>query len=98
MNLTKEQLSTIKDMASRLIKPSLIAISIGVDEIDFLMDVRDRDTPVHKAYYEGFIQAKIELNEAIIKSARNGSNPAQTEMKKMIDECNNAVGYGQFDS
>ena len=98
MNLSKEQLKNIKEMASRLIKPSLIAISLGVDEIDFLVDVRDSSTPVHKAYYEGFIQAKIYLNESIIKSAKNGSNPAQSEMLKLVNECSNSIGYGQFDS
>ena len=40
MNFTTEQLSSIEDLAYRLIAPELVAINIGVDETDFVHEVR----------------------------------------------------------
>lgn len=76
-------------MAERLIHPELIAKAIGIDAVAFKVLCEKPDEPLHHAYYEGFIQAKIELHEAIIKSAKNGSNPSQLEMKKLITESEN---------
>lgn len=86
MNLTKEQLDQVRDMAERLINPELIAKAINIDAFVFKVLCEEPDEPLHQAYYEGFIQAKIDLHEAIIKSAKNGSNPSQLELKKLITE------------
>lgn len=89
MNLTKEQLDQVRDMAERLISPELIAKALHIDVDVFRALCNDEEEPLHHAYYEGFIQSKIRLNEAIIKSAFNGSNPSQLEMKKLITESEN---------
>ena len=60
-------------MAYRLILPGLIAINIGVDETDFLAELRTPGTEVRTAF-----------RESLIKSAANGSNPAQQELIKFI--------------
>lgn len=70
-------------MAYRLIPPGLIAINIGADETDFLAELRtghrspDRLLPGH-------LRQTVELRESLIKSAVNGSNPAQQELIKFI--------------
>lgn len=51
MNLTQEQREEIEKMAYRLILPGLIAINIGVDETDFLAELR---TPGHRSA-DGFL-------------------------------------------
>lgn len=86
MNLTAEQLDQVREMAARLIHPELIARAIGIEPYLFRVLCEDSNEDLHKSYYEGFIQAKIELHESIIKSAKNGSNPSQIEMKKLITE------------
>ena len=65
-------------MAYRLIPPGLIAINIGADETDFLAELRTPGTEVRTAFYRG------QLRESLIKSAVNGSNPAQQELIKFI--------------
>ena len=67
-------------MAYRLILPGLIAINIGVDETDFLAELRTPGTEVRTAFYRGHLRQMVEL----IKSAANGSNPAQQELIKFI--------------
>ena len=44
MNLTPEQLKAIEDLAYRLIAPDMVAINIGVDEIDFIHAIRTAGT------------------------------------------------------
>ena len=71
-------------MAYRLILPGLIAINIGVDETDFLAELRTPGTEVRTAFYRGHLRQMVELRESLIKSAANGSNPAQQELIKFI--------------
>lgn len=90
-SLTKEQLDTVREMAARLMHPSLIAIAVDMPEVTFTLSLKDPSTELYKAYYEGFIQSKMNLQEAIIKSALNGSTPSQTEMKKYIKEAEDFI-------
>ena len=84
MNVTQQQREEIEKMAYRLIPPGIIAINIGVDETDFLTELRTPGTGVRVAFYRGHIRQMIEVREAIIKSAINGSNPAQQELIKFF--------------
>ena len=83
MNLTQEQREEIEKMAYRLIS-GLIAINIGADETDFLAELRTPGTEVRTAFYRGHLRQTVELRESLIKSAVNGSNPAQQELIKFI--------------
>ena len=93
MNLNAEQLKCIEDFAYRLIPPGLIAINIEADEIDFIEALRTPGTEVRTAFYKGYMNQMIETREAIIKTAQNGSNPAQTELLKFMREMNNHILY-----
>lgn len=84
MNLTTEQRDEIENMAYRLIPPGLIAINIGADETDFLAELRTPGTEIRAAFYKGHLRQLVELRESLIKSAINGSNPAQQELVKFI--------------
>lgn len=84
MSLTQEQREEIEKMAYRLIPPEMIAINIGVDETDFLAELRTPGTEVRTAFYRGHLSQMVEVREAIIKSAINGSNPAQQELIKFF--------------
>ena len=84
MNLTQQQSDEIEKMAYRLIPPGLIAINIGVDETDFTQELRTPGTEIRAAVYRGHLRQMVEIREAIIKSAVNGSNPAQQELIKFF--------------
>lgn len=93
MNLSEVQLETIRKAGALLLPPSLVAINLEVDELDFLNEVRNRRSPIHKAYYSGYLEQLSETRAAIIKSARNGSNPAQLEVLKFIQEITRQLKY-----
>ncbi len=86
MNLTEEQLSQVKSLAYRTILPRLIAISIEVDEVDFIEEINLPGTPARRAFMQGLMQQMVETREAVIKAARNGSNPAQAELLRFLQE------------
>ena len=93
MNLTEEQLESVRQAGEWLIPPTLVAINLEVDEMDFLVDIRTPGTPIHRAYYAGYLNQLTETRVAIIKAARNGSNPAQMEVLKFIQEVNQQLKY-----
>ena len=93
MNLTQEQLNIVKEMAYRLISPELIAINLEVDVYDFKMAL-EADGPIRTAFFAGYLQQLIETRDALIKSAHNGSNPAQLELLKFIRDLNRQIKYG----
>ena len=93
MNLTEEQLESVRQAGVLLIPPTLVAINLEVDEMDFLVDIRTPGTPIHRAYYAGYLNQLTETRVAIIKSAQNGSNPAQQEMLKFIQNLERQIAY-----
>ena len=94
MNLTQEQLKGIKDCAYRLITPELVAINVGVDETDFMDELRTAGSPVRNSFYRGYVRQLIETREAIIKAAQNGSNPAQAELIGFMKELSQHLAHG----
>ena len=93
MNLTEEQLKEIENAAYMLISPTMIAINLEVDENDFWTELRTRGTPIFKAYYKGYLKQLTELRTSIIKSAHNGSNPAQLEVLKFFQDIERKIAY-----
>lgn len=93
MNLNEEQLKSVEDLAYRLITLSLIAINIDVDETDFIHEVRTPGTTAREAFYKGYLRQMIETRDALIKSAKNGSNPAQLELLHFIKDLNSSLQY-----
>ena len=86
MNLTKEQLERVKDLAYRTMTSRVIANALEVDEVDFVDEVCTPGTPARHAYLSGMMQQMLETREDIIKAARNGSNPAQSELLRFLEK------------
>ena len=93
MNLTTEQHKAIEDMAYQLITPNLVAINLEVDEWDFVHEVRTPGTPCHQSYYKGMVRQMLDTRQAIIRAAHNGSNPAQAELLKFLQQGTNHLKY-----
>lgn len=86
MNLTKEQIDRVKNLAYRTMTTRVIANALEVDEVDFVDEVCTPGTPARKAYLSGMMQQMLETREDIIKAARNGSNPAQSELLRFLEK------------
>lgn len=93
INITKDQSDAITEMAYNLIAPFMCAINIEVAEQDFIEDLRTPGAPIRNAYYIGYIRQLTELRISLIKSAHNGSNPAITELLKIIQSVQNHLSY-----
>ena len=94
MNLSKEQSEALEEMAYLLIPTNLIAINLEIDEIDFKLEMRDSESPVYKAFYKGIIRQKMELHKSIVQASKNGSNPAQEQIIKMLEAITGQLRYG----
>jgi Fic family protein len=86
MYLTPEQLNQVEEMAYRCFAPFLIAINLELDEIEFIGQIFIEGTNIRKAYFKGLIRQQMELREALIKAAHNGSNPAQEQLMKIMEQ------------
>ena len=86
MYLNQEQLNQIEEMAYRCFVPFLIAINLELDETEFIEAISIEGTDIRKAYYKGLIRQQMELRDALIKAAHNGSNPAQEQLMKIMEQ------------
>ena len=93
MNLTKVQCDEVEQMAYHLIQPGLIAVNIGVDEQDFIEQVRTPGTQARTSFYRGYIRQLIEVRASLIKAAKNGSNPAQIELIRFLKTAKLSIEY-----
>lgn len=68
----------------------LAACGFTVGEVAEVLEVQPEDLAndsSRKAYRKGFLTRQLELRERIFKDAKNGSSPAQTLAKKILDDC-----------
>lgn len=94
MNLNEEQSEQLEEMAYLLIPIDLIAINFGMDKIEFLTELHDKESAFCKAYYKGILRQKMELHSNIVQAAKNGSHPAQEQIIKMLDQLEGQLRYG----
>lgn len=88
INLTKENLESIRELASCAMSIKEVAIILGVDEKEFKLLATDPTTEIYKAYKAGELETKAKINKAIVKMAERGSNPAQIMAKKLLEHTN----------
>lgn len=86
MNLTQEQLERVRELSELTITPRLIANVIEVDEMDFLDEINTEGTAARRAFLTGMANQMCSTRAAIIKAAQNGSNPAQSELLKFLQD------------
>lgn len=85
MYFNEEQLKNIEEMSYRLFSPIEIALALEIKEQDdFIEEISCAGSNAHRAFYKGYLRQLGELRNDTIKAARNGSNPAQTELLKCI--------------
>lgn len=86
MTLTQEHLEAIEKHASLFMSPQEVALIVGVEYTDFQNALRDSGHDIHKSYYRGLYLSISQVRETIIGQAKSGSNPAQTQTLKFLEE------------
>jgi hypothetical protein len=85
MNLTKEQLQEVEELA---LLPGLtddeIAIICGIDTVWFSEQLKLPDSDIFKAYNKGQLLSKSQLAKKIKLLSDQGSGPAQALQEKLL--------------
>lgn len=89
MSLTKQQIDALEDFAYNLIPIYIIAAMMEVDELELRETIEDYSSEARRAFYKGYGRMLLETRKGIIRSAQNGSNPAQVELLQFIREFEN---------
>lgn len=77
MEITKDTLEKITELAKLLYTQKEIAIITEIDLKKFKTSMYDETSQIYKAYMSGILQSQLEIRKAIIKSAERGSTQAQ---------------------
>ncbi len=90
MELTKEQLAEIEEMAAAFMPPSEIAILMHISsenrELFCEMCKSYKSSEVFTAYQRGKLKTKLELRKTVIKLAKAGSPAAEPLADKYLLE------------
>lgn len=73
MDYSTEQIEQIKELAACLTPVSDIAVLLDVDMDELRMDIRDRRSPVSRAYYHAKADISLKLRKQEIELANVGS-------------------------
>ena len=88
MNLTPEQLELVENFAASLMSPSEIALLLELSLADrkyFVSSCKDNGSDsIYVALQKGRLKTKLELQNTIIKLAKNGSPAAEPIADKYL--------------
>lgn len=86
METTKELLEEITRLAAAGFDPREVAFILSIKPSDFTATVKDEDSEISMAYFNGFYTSELSVRESILSLARSGSSPAHTMATKLFDE------------
>lgn len=76
----------IERCGAALSKPSELARIIGLELEEIRLALLDPESEIYKAYFKGQELTKLELKEATVRIAIQGSSPAQTLAFALLKE------------
>ena len=94
MSLTTEQSKELEQMAYLLIPIELIAFNMEIPLLAFREELQNSSSDIYHAFYKGYLKQKIELHSGIITASRNGSNPAQEQVRLMLQKLESELKHG----
>ena len=74
----------IKEYAGYLMPISDIAVLLNVDEIELKKKILAKNNPISHAYYEGKIEAKLEMHKQERELLSSGSPQALENLRSML--------------
>lgn len=86
MEFNEETLSEVENLASLFFTQKEICIITELDYNKVAILFNDHDSPLHKHYMKGFLQSEMQVRTSLIDLAKNGSNPAQEQILKIIEK------------
>lgn len=81
-------------MAYLLIPLELIAFNMEIPEAVFREELQNSSSDIYHAFNKGLLKQKIELHSGIITASRNGSNPAQEQVRLMMQKLESDLKHG----
>lgn len=84
MIYTDNELQQIENLATLYIKPTEIAVLLGVPEADFKRDIATPEHPARRAYIKGKLGQKLEVHKQMAELARVGSPLALEQSRKAL--------------
>ena len=85
-DLKDDHFQMIEEMASTGFPPGDVAEVLEIDAEIFNEAFNNKNSDVYKRYRKGYLSSELKLRQRIFKDAANGSSPAQTLAKKILDD------------
>lgn len=67
--MNETEFEEIKRLASMLMHPADIAIQLEMSSEDFIFHLKDENTEIYKAFYQGCLQTEIDIREMAFKKS-----------------------------
>ncbi len=84
--MNSEALDNVKELAALFFTPQEIAVMLGLDDVEqFRILCFTPNSLEYKAFHSGRLEQDMLLRKSIITLARQGSSPAQTMAKNILD-------------
>ncbi len=84
MIYTDNELQQIENLATLYIKPTEMAVLLGVPEAEFKSDITTPEHPARRAYIKGKLGQKLEVHRQMAELARVGSPLALEQSQKAL--------------
>lgn len=83
--LTPDQfLAEAESFAALLYGPEKLAVLLRTDVADIRLAISDPRSPLGSAIHRGYLLCESEIRVAVLKSAKQGSGPAQAEALRLL--------------
>jgi len=86
--MTTEQLKQLEDLGAAFMGIVECAIILEMDTEELAELVADETSDAHRAYHKGRLMSEYQVRRGILKSAADGSSPAQTTAMELLEKMN----------
>jgi hypothetical protein len=86
MTNTPENLKMLEECGKSMMTIKEAAMILQVEYEQLKGAVKNKKTPESQAYHRGMLLTKMNIQKSILKMAERGSNPAQIQALKMMQD------------
>lgn len=84
--MTEEAAIQIYQLGKLLYTPQEVAVIMGMDEDEIVVQLHDPNNELYRQYYKGYYETESLLRNSILKLAAAGSSPAQNLALRMQND------------
>ena len=85
MELSEDQLKTLKRLASNYFSHKECCLVLDIDNVKFFNEMKNPTSVIYRTYYGAYYMALLKLRESISDLAMRGSGPAQMQLIMIIE-------------